>query len=293
VPPLCGNGTLDSNEACDQGKGNGTTASCCRSDCQLVPLGTTCREAASDCDVAEVCSGTEPTCPPDAFAAAGSSCNVGDGDLCDESCDGAGTCAAVALVCDDMSAATADACFAQSGCAHLGLDSGSDTMLQGNTGGGTLYPDACPPGQVLVGFNAEVGASFDKIQMVCGTLVLGDNTAVTLSAGATLPMHGNTSGTPAGSMCPVNQMVVGFEGRAGGLIDQLTLRCAPLVLTMGGTGYSAAPGTVTKGNTVGGSGGTAFGPIDCAAGGVAVGANVRAGNSIDAFGLRCGNPKVN
>ncbi len=47
--------------------------------------GTECRAVAGDCDVAEQCDGSSPTCPTDTFVSAGTVCRaVSTGDLCDE-----------------------------------------------------------------------------------------------------------------------------------------------------------------------------------------------------------------
>src|SRR5262249_16707041 len=62
---VCGNGTLESGEQCDQGAANGTSSSCCTSSCTLKSSGTECRAAAGECDAAESCTGSSATCPTD------------------------------------------------------------------------------------------------------------------------------------------------------------------------------------------------------------------------------------
>ncbi len=61
---------------------------------RLDPAGTVCRPAASACDVAEMCSGTSATCPPNAFQPMGTACGSSSTTDCDapDTCDGAGTC---------------------------------------------------------------------------------------------------------------------------------------------------------------------------------------------------------
>ncbi len=113
----CGNGQLDPGEACDDG--NDAGGDCCTATCELEAAGTacaddgnpctldqcdgtsatcqhpagnagaSCRAQAGVCDVAETCTGTSPTCPPDAFAPATTQCRV-SADVCDvaESCSG-------------------------------------------------------------------------------------------------------------------------------------------------------------------------------------------------------------
>ena len=253
--------------------------------------GDICRPAANACDVAEMCT-SDGSCPTDTLAAAGTAC--ADSDLCNgaETCNGTGSCVAgTALSCDDSMAASADACAAATGCVHLGFVDAAATTQFGNTTGGTAFPDACPAGQVMVGFNAQLGASFDQVGVICAPIALASGTlAVSTGTAVDQPLRGTNTGTPAASTCPAGTMVVGFAGRAGALIDQLQLRCAAITVT--GAPPQASVGTATALTAVGGTGGVAFPDTDCAAGAVAVGADIRAGGSIDAFGLRCGVPTV-
>jgi len=87
-PPVCGNGTLDANEQCDDG--NTVNGDCCDANCQ--------------------------------YEASGSSC-PGDGDLCTVgACDGAGHCGFVAAgACDDGDPCTQDSCAAGIGCVNAAV----------------------------------------------------------------------------------------------------------------------------------------------------------------------------
>ena len=86
--------------------------------------------------------------------------------------------------------------------------------------------------------------------------------------------------------------MMGFRGRSGDLIDQLLFRCAPLEVTWDGNDYNVSRGTPFDISAVGGSGGDPFGQADCPGDQVATVANIRAGDSIDAFGLGCQAPSL-
>jgi len=100
----CGNGQIDPGEACDGG-------ACCTGTCQFAASGTICRPAAGMCDVAETCSGTSATCPPDATAPDGTTCSDGiacTNDVCvsgvcvsTSNCPTGDTCNATTGACDD------------------------------------------------------------------------------------------------------------------------------------------------------------------------------------------------
>lgn len=81
---LCGNAVIDPGEQCDGGR-------CCTRSCTLRERGRTCRASAGECDAAEACDGTNPTCPADAVKASGSVCRIAaETQVCDvaELCDG-------------------------------------------------------------------------------------------------------------------------------------------------------------------------------------------------------------
>lgn len=96
-PPtgVCGDGTVDANETCDDG--NLEDGDCCSSSCQLDAAGTSCS----------------------------------DGDACNgaETCNEMGACVAGAeLDCDDGDPCTVDACDAESGC--MASDAGPVEMCE-------------------------------------------------------------------------------------------------------------------------------------------------------------------
>ena len=90
-PSVCGDGTLDAGEDCDDG--NTTPGDCCSPTCTIEPAGTQCRASTGECDPAETCDGISDTCPVDGFVAAGWQCtDLTPNDCDDAQCDGAGAC---------------------------------------------------------------------------------------------------------------------------------------------------------------------------------------------------------
>jgi hypothetical protein len=58
----CGNGVVESGEACDDGSKNGTEASCCGADCRLEAAGSDCLDTTPGDCYAAACTGTSKTC---------------------------------------------------------------------------------------------------------------------------------------------------------------------------------------------------------------------------------------
>lgn len=105
----CSGGTLD----CQSCNVSGSAGAC-----TLLGSSTTCRTSTGDCDSAEVCDGSSPTCPGDARLALGTSCRSSIG-VCDpaEVCDGeSATCPTDArspndsACTDDSNVCTRDVC---------------------------------------------------------------------------------------------------------------------------------------------------------------------------------------
>jgi hypothetical protein len=162
--------------------------------------------------------------------------------------------------------------------------------------GGKPATDMCPAGQVLIGYVVYESASpapsvVGKLRGLCGVVSVDSaNCQVTISAGAMLPLHGAFSDMPPVTLsCPANQMVVGITGRAGANLDQIGFGCAPLLLSKVVATYQTSVGATTWLSTVGGPGGNAYQRV-CPAGQVSTGADVHAGQVIDAFGLYCSAP---
>jgi len=104
-----------------------------------------CRPAVGPCDIAEICNGIGATCPGNAFAAEGLSCD--DGLVCNgvAKCSG-GACVAGTTSCDDGDVCTTDSCVEPTGCRHTRItgcdagvptDSGTDSSIT-DSGSDTL-----------------------------------------------------------------------------------------------------------------------------------------------------------
>lgn len=170
------------------------------------------------------------------------------------------------------------------------------TDQRGPTTGGTAYADACPDGEAVTGYRGTFHASgyLGQMQAICGTLTLSTlwGPVVAVTAGTTFPMRGRPGVGAWTAVCPAGQVVIGFGGRSGGLVDKLILRCAPLTISAPADAYVIAVGTAVDLAPVGGDGGSAFDQTDCPLGSVAVVSNIRASDGVDAFGLGCSEPAL-
>jgi cysteine-rich repeat protein len=305
---VCGDGVAQLGvEPCDDGDKDDSDY--CSSTCQFAVCGDgLTRAGVEDCDDANV--DETDACLSDCSAA---SCGDGHVQVGVEDCDDANpedtddcptTCAAAKCgdgfvhagveTCDDGNLLNADACSNK--CLPtpktLQLGAGALTQQYGDTKVGLAYLDACPQGQVLIGFTGSLKTNVHALLGgLCGTptlTVVADAFVVKVAAGAALPARGGAGDTPWMRSCPADQVVTGFSGRAGVALDQLTLSCAPLVVSeaMGGT-FSVAPGPASPLPAVGGAGGLAFAQTDCPAGQVGNAQNLRADAMIRAFGLGC------
>ncbi|CAL8358098.1 unnamed protein product [Boreogadus saida] len=102
--PVCGNAFVEPGEECDCGTVTECKNPCCNattcklnagskcaegeccSNCQLQPTGTRCRVQATECDMAEFCSGFSAACPRDAFTQNGRPCDRRSGYCLDGQC---------------------------------------------------------------------------------------------------------------------------------------------------------------------------------------------------------------
>jgi len=75
--------------------------------------------------------------------------------------------------------------------------------------------------------------------VVAAIIVLAVVAATSAYARKEFTVHGGVGDINNASVCPVGNFIVGFRGRAGLWIDQIRIRCAPL-LNGGGVGNSTA-----------------------------------------------------
>ena len=172
----------------------------------------------------------------------------------------------------------------------------SATLRMGSEANGTSFEDACPAGQVLIGFSgstttATTAGVHRQIIGKCG-VVQTAGIKVTITAAASLPTRGNTGTAAWSRVCPANQVVVGFAGRSSTVVNQLSIVCAPLTAASMTPGAAVNVGTAVAVAAVGGTGGTAIAAIKCATGEVATMPRVRTSVNLDAFGLGCGRITV-
>jgi hypothetical protein len=198
----------------------------------------------------------------------------------------------------DADASSLDASFLDAsffGCPPGVTTSGiSFTTAMHGGSSGTPYTDACPAGQAIVGFTGYTTTTqpivVGWLQGLCGKLsiVASSNTCqIGISPGSTFPGRGQAGGTgPWVQMCPQNQVVVAFHGRAGIDLDQVSFECAPLTLAKTGSTYQITTGTPTSLPPQGGPTGPTF-QDGCPPDQVAVTSNVQAGQIIYELGLSC------
>jgi hypothetical protein len=131
-----------------------------------------------------------------------------------------------------------------------------------------------------------------SVQTLCGHATIewtGSEYQISVTQGTTLPLRGQPTGSTWQRHCPADQVIVGFDGRSSGYVDQLSFRCAPLASADGTT---VTVGPITTLPPAGGDNGSVFPTTDCPSGQVAKGSHFRADNFPRAFSMVCGVPTV-
>lgn len=290
-------------DMCNSAMCNPATGACVRTP---VTPGATCDDGlrcttTDTCNAAGLCGGIATDC-----SMSGDMCNTA---MCDPATGGcARTPVPDGTLCNDGNACTTERCAGGS-CVStltcraplrvLSFGTLTDTTMRGGAGG-VLTEDACPITTALVGVTGELnpGGWIGRLRGLCGNLRLtgsgaGPYTIDLPSVGSMTALRGVTGGAgTTTSMCPPNTVVVGFTGRAGGFVDQLALRCAPLIVSSTPTEFVVNVGAVSTAPPAGGTGGTAFPNTDCPAGQIASEVRIRSLDSIDAFGVGCVVPRL-
>ncbi|HET9955746.1 MAG TPA: hypothetical protein VFQ61_14630, partial [Polyangiaceae bacterium] len=172
----------------------------------------------------------------------------------------------------------------------------------GSSTAGVLHSDVCPLDQVAIGVRSYIGTRVNstflqRMQVLCGTIVLSNarTGALTVKAGAATPVRGEgfPDDTRVDRVCPANQVVVGHAAyyNSGGAVESLQLRCAPLAVEGAPGSYTVVTGTAQDLEWAGPT--TAANKtkaVDCAAGAIARGLQVRAGTVVNGLAAICGVP---
>lgn len=180
----------------------------------------------------------------------------------------------------------------------IGLQGLHYTAQAGTPDGGLPHEDACPSGQVVIGYQGylDPGMGYHaQLQARCGTPAIsgGGPYAVTITPAGLTPPEGNASYASLWTrLCAPNQAIVGFSGRSGAYIDLLRFDCASLLLTGAPGSYLVSIGATTVLPDVGDMGPSSFDDTRCPKGEVATENHLRSGDFIDAFGLGCSKPVV-
>lgn len=120
----------------------------------------------------------------------------------------------------------------------------------------------------------------------------GCPTDVSMCCAAAGTSHGGNGGDAFSVGCPVGSVLVGFDGRAGERVDQITPVCAPIdvqhVAGVPERSYLVRTGTPFTTGSLGGTGGSVF-SARCPQHQVVIGMQGNAGARISRIGLTCGS----
>jgi hypothetical protein len=173
------------------------------------------------------------------------------------------------------------------------------TAMVGNLSGGQPHTDPCPAGQAVIGYQGQLHPNgyHGQLQAQCGKFAVSGSGngpySFTITAGDLTTLEGlQGDGNVWKLACPANQVVVGFTGRSGALLDFLAPDCAPITIAGSPGNFSVSVGTAAAIPGVGDQGGATFPDIPCPAGMVATENHLRAGDGIDAFGIGCTTPQL-
>jgi len=166
---------------------------------------------------------------------------------------------------------------------------------------GPEYVDACPAGQVLIGFDGFLrpegkdDEAHARIRGICGTPnihLVGDACEIQIAADTHLPYRGTEGEIEWSQICPENKMIIGYKAWTGYNIYNFVFRCAPLVISGDADGHSITRGPYSDLPDIG----TIDGPFeyetDCPEGQVATTTKINADIYPRSFGLGCQTPSL-
>jgi hypothetical protein len=150
VPAVCGNGTIETGETCDDGAANGSITCGCQTDCTYPPAAASCADGLycngdETCDGAGTCQAGTPVDCSDGVGCTEDICNEvddacvnipdntncpDDGSFCNgtEFCDEANDCSSSGDPCSggDICNETTDSCDQPGVCGDGTVDAGED-----------------------------------------------------------------------------------------------------------------------------------------------------------------------
>lgn len=168
----------------------------------------------------------------------------------------------------------------------LELTEVEDSALRGYVDeNGLTVRSSCPAGSVLIGLHAQIAQNvIGQLQGICGIPRFAPAASqLTIGPGKTLDVQGDAVGEPVTARCPPDQVVVGFDGRYGILLDRLRLYCSPVTIV----DHTLAIAEGVPIEPIGGDGGGPFPTAECAPGAVASGVTVALDSWPTAFGTSC------
>ncbi|MFK7930238.1 MAG: hypothetical protein AB8H79_18770, partial [Myxococcota bacterium] len=168
------------------------------------------------------------------------------------------------------------------------------TTVQKGSMSGTTYNEDCGADEFVVGITADLtktGGYFSSLGSRCAPLDVsctGTNCAVSTGSITSGTLRGGTGTVKVDQDCDDGEVVVGFSGRKGWYLDQLTLRCAAVDVTYDGSEFQVGIGAAAAISAVGGTGGNPFSSTSCATDSVATRAVISAASGqADGYGLGC------
>lgn len=108
------------------------------------------------------------------------------------------------------------------------------TSISGSNGQNAwVASQGCPTGQVVIGVYGAAGAYVDRVGEHCGIPTVREDRSqipyrynVEIVPGTTTGARGGTGGLAFDLYCPGNQVVTSIRGRAGSVVDYLTIACS-------------------------------------------------------------------